>query len=187
MHQTLNAETDRLNRLVGNVLDFSRLENQQPRLEKTSIQVANLLERLRDHWNTRCKDCGKELIVENFCGQDAGLVTDVSMVQQVLGNLIDNACKYSQSAEDHRLWVRAKFEGSKVLFEVEDRGPGVPTRERRSIFRPFRRGRDADVIAGGVGLGLALARRWAGLLGGHLSLHPGLDNTGACFCLELPK
>ncbi|HMF16105.1 MAG TPA: HAMP domain-containing sensor histidine kinase [Gemmataceae bacterium] len=184
---TLNAETDRLNRLVGNVLDFSRLENQQPRLEKTSIQVADLLERLRDHWNTRCKDCGKELIVENFCGPDADLVTDVNMVQQVLGNLIDNACKYSQSAEDHRLWVRAKLEGSNVLFEVEDRGPGVPNRERRSIFRPFRRGRDADVIAGGVGLGLALARRWAGLLGGCLSLSSCQGDSGACFCLELPR
>jgi len=184
---TLNTESDRLNRLVGNVLDFSRLENQQPRLEKTSIQVTDLLERLRADWNTRSKDCGKELIIENFAGPNASLVTDVNMVQQVLANLIDNACKYSQSAEDHRLWVRARLEGQKVLFEVEDRGPGVATKERRSIFRPFRRGRDADIIAGGVGLGLALARRWAGLLGGCLSLSPGPDHTGACFRLELPR
>ncbi len=183
---TLNAETDRLNRLVGNVLDFSRLENQQPRLEKSAIQVADLLERLRADWNTRCKDCGKELMVENFAGADAGLVTDVNMVQQVLGNLIDNACKYSRAAADHRLWLRARRAGPKVLFEVEDRGPGVPTKDRRSIFRPFRRGREADVIAGGVGLGLALARRWAGLLGGSLFLSPGQDNAGACFRLELP-
>jgi signal transduction histidine kinase len=184
---TLNAETDRLNRLVGNVLDFSRLENQQPRLEETSIPIADLLERLRADWNTRAKDCTKELIVENLAGPDVSLVTDVNMVQQVLGNLIDNACKYSQAAADHRLWVRARLEGQKVLFEVEDRGPGVPTRERRSIFRPFRRGQDADVIAGGVGLGLALARRWAGLLGGSLALSHGSDHTGACFRLELPR
>jgi signal transduction histidine kinase len=184
---TLHTETDRLNRLVSNVLDFSRLENQQPRLEKTSIPVANLLERLRADWNTRSKDCSKELIVENLAGADACLVTDVNMVQQVLGNLIDNACKYSQAAEDQRLWLRARLDGNKVVFEVEDRGPGVPTRERRSIFRPFRRGRDADVIAGGVGLGLALARRWASLLGGSLSLSPGQDYAGACFRLELPN
>jgi signal transduction histidine kinase len=184
---TLNAETDRLNRLVGNVLDFSRLENQQPRLEKTSIRVGNLLERLRIDWNTRSKDCGKELIVENLAGPDAALVTDVKMVQQVLANLIDNACKYSRSAEDQRLWVRARMDGQKVLFEVEDRGPGIPTRERCSIFRPFRRGQDADVIAGGVGLGLALARRWAGLLGGRLSYQPGQNHSGACFRLELPS
>ena len=56
--------------------------------------------------------------------------------------------------------------GKGIFFEVEDGGPGVPSRERRTIFRPFRRGRRADATGGGVGLGLALARHWARLLGG---------------------
>ena len=72
-----------------------------------------------------------------------------------------------------------------MYFEVEDRGPGVPLGERRSIFRAFRRGRDADVTAGGVGLGLALAKRWARLLGGRLSLAPAPAEGGACFRMEL--
>ena len=55
-----------------------------------------------------------------------------------------------------------------------------------SIFRPFRRGHDADVKAGGVGLGLALATRWAQLLGGKLSVGEGGDGIGACFRLDLP-
>ena len=72
------------------------------------------------------------------------------------------------------------------MIEVEDRGPGVAAGERRSIFRPFRRGRGADVTAGGVGLGLALAERWARLLGGRLTLCAGPEGCGACFRLELP-
>ena len=84
------------------------------------------------------------------------------------------------------MWLRARAEGSRIVLEVEDRGPGVAKRERRSIFRPFRRGKDADVIAGGVGLGLALSQRWAALLGGRLSVQPGAGKQGACFRLELP-
>jgi signal transduction histidine kinase len=62
----------------------------------------------------------------------------------------------------------------------------VPLSERRAIFRAFRRGRDADVTAGGVGLGLALAKRWARLLGGRLSLAATPAEGGACFRLEVP-
>jgi K+-sensing histidine kinase KdpD len=68
---------------------------------------------------------------------------------------------------------------------VEDRGPGVPAGERRSIFRPFRRGACADATTGGVGLGLALARWWTELLGGRLGLCCP-DQGGACFRVELP-
>jgi signal transduction histidine kinase len=179
---TLHQETERLNRLVGHVLDFSRLENQRPRLELAPAAVAELLESVRAGWEIHCHDCGKQLIVENCLPEDATLTTDLHLVQQILGNLIDNACKYSRAAEDTRLWLRALAEGGRVVLEVEDRGPGVPAAERHSIFRPFCRGRGADVTAGGVGLGLALALRWAELLGGTLTLQEG---SGARFRLEL--
>jgi signal transduction histidine kinase len=185
--QTLHAEADRLNRLVGNVLDFSRLENQRPRLAKTTVAVPDLLEQVRSTWQARCQDAGKELAVANALDGPAVLFTDAELVQQVLANLIDNACKYSRHAADNRVWLRARRAGpARLVLEVEDRGPGVPPRERRAIFRPFRRGRGVDATAGGVGLGLALAERWAGLLGGRLTLHPGAGGAGACFRLELP-
>jgi signal transduction histidine kinase len=185
--QTLHAETDRLHRLVGNVLDFSRLENQRPRLEKTTVPVAELLEQVRSNWQGRCQSAEKELIVENQVKAEATIQTDVNIVQQILANLIDNACKYSKDAFDKRIWLRARTEGDRVVLEVEDRGPGVPVRERRSIFRPFRRGCGADVTAGGVGLGLALARQWSRLLGGRLTLGSACGATGACFRVELPS
>jgi signal transduction histidine kinase len=185
--QTLNAETDRLNRLVGNVLDFSRLENQRPRLEITKVALADLLEQVRSAWQSRCQDAGKELIIESV-PESLFVSTDVKLVPQILGNLIDNACKYSRGAADRRIFLRARSEGRDALvLEVEDRGPGVPCRDRRSIFRPFRRGREANVTAGGVGLGLALAQRWAKLLGGRLTLQSDQKSPGACFRLELPQ
>jgi signal transduction histidine kinase len=185
--QTLHSETDRLNRLVSNVLDFSRLERQRPRLEKATIALPALLNQVHTDWQGRCQNGDKELLVENEAGPECSLQTDVNMVQQILGNLIDNACKYSKDAEDKRIWLRARTDGAKrLILEVEDHGPGVPLSERGSIFRPFRRGQNADVIAGGVGLGLALAQRWAKLLGGKLVLGTGCKGGGACFRLELP-
>jgi signal transduction histidine kinase len=184
---TLHGETERLTRLVGNVLDFSRLENQRPRLALARVPVEELLAQLTATWEVRCQEAGKELTVDNRAGPEAAVQTDAQLVQQILGNLIDNACKYSRGAEDRHLWVRATRAGGRLVLEVEDRGPGIPKRERRAIFRAFTRGRAADVTAGGVGLGLALAERWARLLGGRLTLCNSPQGPGACFRLEMPE
>lgn len=184
--QTLHAEADRLNRLIGNVLDFSRLENQRPRLNMTRLPLGQLLRQVQDTWHGRCRDAGKELVIANSLEAETELHTDADLVQQILGNLIDNACKYSQDAADPHIWLRAYRQGDRLVLEVEDRGPGIPPAERRAIFRAFRRGDKADVTAGGVGLGLALAQRWAELMGGCLTLRPGPEHAGACFRVELP-
>jgi signal transduction histidine kinase len=184
--QTLDAEANRLSRLVGNVLDFSRLEKQRPRLKHASASAAELVDQVRAVWQGRCQDADKELIVENQLPGSAALWTDAELLQQVVGNLLDNACKYSRGAADRRVWLRLRGEGRQVVIELEDRGPGVPPGDRRSVFRPFRRGRTADKTGGGVGLGLALARRWARLLGGELTLAPTPAQGGACFRLTLP-
>src|SRR5262249_22318138 len=183
--RTLHEETERLNRLVGNVLDFARLENgaRQPRPTLAPVSVAELLGAARETWQGRCASAGKELVVEPAL--EVSVDTDAGLLQQVLGNLIDNACKYSPAAANPCIWLRARAEPGRVVFQVEDRGPGVPAGECRSILRAFRRGRCADVTAGGVGLGLALARRWAHLLGGRLGLRCPAEG-GACFRVEIP-
>src|SRR6516225_10395556 len=65
---TLHAEADRLHRLIANVLDFSRLEDQRPRLAKSTVRLGNLLDQLGATWQSRCKDAGKELVIENMAG-----------------------------------------------------------------------------------------------------------------------
>jgi signal transduction histidine kinase len=181
---TLHGESDRLHRLVSNVLDFARLERQRPKLALRDFEPNDLISQVHDNWSNRCKAAGKQLVTDCPSGLRP-LHTDAEIVQQILGNLIDNACKYSREASDERIWLRASQNGAVTVFEVEDRGPGVPAREQRGIFQAFRRGRSADVIAGGVGLGLALARRWARLLGGTVELTAGRDGAGACFQLRL--
>jgi signal transduction histidine kinase len=183
---TLNAEADRLHRLIGNVLDFARLEKSRPNVEKRPADVGLLLDQLNRNWSERCAAAGKELVVDNKLPEGVTVTTDSGLVEQIVSNLIDNAQKYSRDAGDPRIVLRAMKVDDRLAIEVEDRGPGVTKRERCSIFRPFRRGHDADVKAGGVGLGLALATRWAHYLGGKLSVGAGGEGIGACFRLELP-
>jgi len=186
--QTLNCESERLHRLVDNVLNYARLENRSIRPEKATVHVSDLLQRIRETWQDRCTTGGRELVVVSTLPAERTIVTDANLVQQIVGNLIDNARKYSKNAEDRRIWLWARPEGvTGLVLEVEDRGPGIPAGERSRIFRPFRRGDDADTTAGGAGLGLALARQWSTALGGKLTYRPADGGTGACFRLELAR
>ena len=185
--KTLTIESDRLHRLIDNVLDFAKLEKRRKNGVVKPVKVGDLLGQLRQTWTDRVAQDGKELVVLSTLPPEQEVVTDAGMVQQIVGNLIDNARKYAREAADHRIWVWAKpGSGKGIVIEVEDRGPGVPAGERRTIFKPFRRGEQADSKAGGAGLGLALAKSWAEVLGGHLTYRPADDGTGSCFRLELP-
>ncbi len=183
---TLNTESDRLHRLIDNVLDYARLEKRRKASSQESIRVTALLEQIKQTWAERCGADAKELVVISTLPPDEKVSTDPHLVQQIVGNLIDNARKYTRDAADKRIWLWAKPGGrNRIVFEVEDRGEGVPVNERRTVFQPFRRGDAADTKAGGAGLGLALAKQWAELLGGHLTYRPADGGTGACFKLEL--
>ena len=184
---TLATESDRLHRLVENVLDFARLEKRAVQAHVKTVPVAELLDEVRATWADRLAADGKELVIVSTVPEGQSVTTDPRVAAQVVGNLVDNARKYSKDAADGRVWVWAKPGGrGRVAFEVEDRGPGVPARDRRGLFRPFCRGTAMDTPAGGAGLGLALAKQWAGVLGGKLTYRPADGGVGACFRLELP-
>ena len=184
---TLNVESDRLHRLIDNVLDYARLERRRKGRDLHAVKAADIIEQVRRTWSDRVAPDGKELVVISTLPPELDVTTDPALVQQIVGNLIDNARKYTREATDTRIWLWAKTEGAnRVVFEVEDRGPGVPPREQKLIFRAFRRGETADTIAGGAGLGLALCKDWAEVLGGKLTYRGAEGGIGSCFRLELP-
>lgn len=183
---TLATESDRLHRLIDNVLDFARLEKRRKNGDVKPVRVSELVDQLRQTWSDRLTQDGRELVAVCTLSPEREVATDAAMVQQIVGNLIENARKYARDAADTRIWLWAKpGTGTSVVFEVEDRGPGVPAAERRTIFKPFRRGTGTEAT-GGAGLGLALAKSWASVLGGRLTYRPADGGTGACFRLELP-
>ena len=128
-----------------------------------------------------------ELIIEN--GEDVtGTVVraDTAAVEQILFNLVDNACKYASAAEDKRIHLRTERTTDALLLRVCDHGSGISDEDARKLFRPFTKSaRDAANSAPGVGLGLALSRRLARHMNGNLTLDGSIPD-GACFVLSLP-
>ncbi|HSO53453.1 MAG TPA: ATP-binding protein, partial [Actinomycetes bacterium] len=101
-------------------------------------------------------------------------------VLQILGNLVDNACKYAP--EDSLVWLVGERDGAEAVLAVEDEGGGVPPEERERIFERFTRLEPGR----GLGLGLYIARQLARAQGGDLVASDARTTTGARFELRLP-
>jgi len=184
--QTLRTEAERLGHLVENVLAYARLERGRGRKRLEGVSLADLRERVRDRLTQRAEQANMQAVIEDGDAWDRVRVwADQSAVEQILFNLVDNACKYAVSAEDRRIHIRAGCEGRRATLSVCDHGPGIEAREARRLFRPFSKSSsEAANSAPGVGLGLALCRSLARDMGGKLRLESNIPE-GACFVLSL--
>ena len=183
---TLRTESGRLSHLVENVLAYARLERSRGRGQIETLPLGDVLDRVTGRLAERAARAEMTLEVEaDDDALAASVRVDTSVVEQILLNLVDNACKYAASASDRRIHLRAaRLDGSAALL-VGDHGPGISAKRRR-LFRPFSKSaRDAAHSAPGVGLGLALSRRLARDQGGELRLVRPTPE-GAWFALELP-
>ena len=187
--ETLDRESLRLTSLVEEVLEYARLENHKVKLNPTSTNAASCLSKISETLEKRCADHAIEPRTENAISNGTTLCTDVDLVNRIATVLVNNACRHARGIENATVLVRLGEEDAKIHLDVIDSGPGIDRADLRSIFKPFRRGHGADKAAqGGIGLGLALARSWAKLLGGRLELaarhHAELG--GAHFRLTIP-
>jgi signal transduction histidine kinase len=186
--QTLHAEALRLSHLVENVLAYARLERGRHDRQRERISVGAILDRTADRLRQRAAQAGLELILPQSDEDRAPMVfTDVSAVEQILFNLIDNAAKYAAAAPARRVELSVEAAGRMTILRVRDYGPGIHGAGQRDLFKPFRKSAErAAASAPGVGLGLALSRRLARALGGDLRLDSRVTD-GAAFELTLPR
>ena len=185
---TMRREAERLNHLVENVLSYSKVERGSARAERQLIALHDLCERMRPRLEERTRKDGAELKVSASGGAGSLEVdTDLTAVEQIVFNLVDNACKYGlPDGGKGQVGLRAANGGNRVRIEVYDEGTGVDPADLKKLFRPFHKSaREAAHSKPGVGLGLALCRRLARELGGDLKLERR-EPAGACFVLELP-
>ncbi len=184
--ETLRGESDRLARVVESVLLYSRLEEGRGGAHRQHVGATALIESVVAPLEQRARDGGMDLVVDVDVPEAAALDVDVQAVEQILLNLVDNACKYAGACDDRRIEIRARTTGTSLVVACSDHGPGVPQAECEAVFLPFRRAaRDVAGPTPGVGLGLSVARGLARALGGELRL---MDPSapGATFELCLP-
>jgi two-component system sensor histidine kinase KdpD len=157
--ETVEDSTDRLDALIANLLDMSRIHTGalQPYLHPTGLdEVAP--------WALRNVPGGTRVRLD--VPDDLPLVqTDSGLLERALANLLTNALRYSP--DDKPPELAASADGNRVLVAVIDHGPGVPADQRERMFEPFQRLGDHDMTTG-VGLGLAVARGFIESVGGEI-------------------
>lgn len=186
-HATLRREADRLSHLVENVLAYAGLERGRHAARTGPVPVADLLARTVTRAAERAEGAGFAWRVDVAPdAETAVVITDPAAVEQVLFNLVDNACKYARGGTPAEIELAVGRRGRHLALAIRDHGPGIAPREAARLFEPFRKSaRDAAEGVAGVGLGLALSRRLARQMGGDLVSDPPPDG-GARLVVTLP-
>ncbi|MHA6723084.1 sensor histidine kinase [Sphingomonas sp. RS2018] len=175
----------RLDRLITDISDASRLDAELSRAKFEQIDVGQLLTHLFDQRQARGIERG---VVLEFDRDLAPLVVtgEGSRLERVFENLVDNALSFSP--ENGRITIEARDEEDMVVVSVADEGPGVPEAQRETIFHRFHSVRpESEAFGRHSGLGLAIARTIVEGHGGQIMIETHEDRaTGACFVVRLP-
>ena len=175
--KTILEETERLNRLIRNLLDMTRLDSGTVRVKKEWLPLEEVVGSALNRLDARL--AGRDVHVE--LPPDLPLVPcDAVLIEQALINLLENAAKYSEGPIE----INATLGPKEVVVEVADRGPGIPAGEQGRVFEKFYRAiREGG--PSGVGLGLAICRAIVAAHGGRIWAQNRHDG-GASFRFALP-
>ena len=177
--EAIEHEADRLNRLVGNLLDMSRIEGGALKPEKEWYPVDELIHDVLGHMQPVLQD---RTLVTDLPADLPPVELDYLQMDQVLTNLIENAVRYTLPASP--IEVRARLEGEQMVISVADRGPGVPPVDLERIFDKFYRVLGTQRTTGS-GLGLAVCKGLVEAHGGHICAE-NREGGGAVFRFTLP-
>ena len=177
--RTIDQQSDRLTRLIGQLLDVSRLDQDKPAAARTPTDLTELTERLVDAF--RVRSTRHTLVVST----NGTVVADVDpiAIEQVLSNLLDNAIKYSPSGGQIDVEIRDAGDEYAQLM-VRDRGIGIPPEKREAIFQRFFQAH-ASEHRSGLGLGLYISSQIVALHGGEITAEFPPDG-GTRFVVRLP-
>jgi signal transduction histidine kinase len=176
----IHGESERLSRLIDNVLTLARLTRSSLKLERKRVAVAELLDLVCSKVATQVERAGFELSLRNVAPADAALDVDADSFVQIFINLVDNALKFAAVSPVKRVELACRRESDgRVLFTVRDFGPGVPKEQMKRIFELFYRAENEltrETV--GTGIGLALVRQLATAMGGRVDVRncePGAE------------
>lgn len=172
-----------LNQLLGEILEWSSLQNEPAQLELQAVDVCNLMRECAELVSLEVQQRGLHLQLQ-LPDEPLQVLAEPRRLRQVLLNLLSNAMKYN--VPDGHISLRTETSPGHVRLLVEDTGLGIEPAQQAQVFEPFQRlGRENSMIQG-TGIGLSLCLEFARLMNGQLGLHsePGV---GSRFWIELPR
>ena len=180
-YKLMLLQSQRLERLIEDLLEVTRLEAGAGLVDATAIDAVDLVRQVVDRFTSEDPDRTVHVVAPDHAVYCRG---DWMRVDQVLGNLLSNALRYAPPHEP--VEVRLVPQGREVVFEVRDWGPGIPIDEQSRIFERFHRvGHYMTREPGGAGLGLYLAKRLVEAMGGRIWVSSRLGH-GSVFSFALP-
>lgn len=185
--ETIRTNSDRLGRLVNDLLDLSRLESGDEELHLQPVAPLPVLEAGRDYLAARCVQDAKGLRVELEVPAALPEVrADPLRLQQILRGLLDNSFNFTPPGGT--VWIRAQPDVDRLRIEVADTGTGIPAAEQPRVFERFFRGEQAlNLGVPGTGLGLSIVAHLVELHGGTIELESaGVAGQGTRFSFVLP-
>lgn len=182
--ERIQASSQQLKWLIGDVLDLATSQAGQLRLAKTRVQLGAVLRVVAAIGEEMVRAKGLQWRVE-LPDELPAVWGDRARLQQIILNLLTNACKFTPSGE---VRLTVKIIGSEVRIAVSDTGVGIPAAERVAIFEEFRKSkRTAGRGYGGLGLGLAITQRLVNMHRGHIWVESsGEPGQGSTFIFTLP-
>jgi two-component system phosphate regulon sensor histidine kinase PhoR len=179
--ETIDRQADRLRNLIEDLLTVSRVEADRDSPDLTSLSVEVMARQIADDV---AGGTHSDSIRVEFPADFPQVLTDESMVHQIISNLVDNAVKYSPPAS--RILIGGRVAGKSVVIFVADHGDGIPEDLHDRIFdRFYQVDQSSTRSVGGTGLGLYICRKLAAAIGGRLWLErSGPD--GSVFSLQIP-
>jgi signal transduction histidine kinase/ligand-binding sensor domain-containing protein len=169
--------------LINDVLSLSKIESGQVGLNVVAFDLRRLLRGLHEMFLLRAREKELELTFEAGSELPRLVEGDEGKLRQVLINLLGNAVKFTGTGG--QIALRASWTDGRARFEVADDGPGIRPEDQEAIFGPFVQAVGAAVPEGGAGLGLAISRSFARLMGGDIGVESA-PGRGATFRLEVP-
>jgi two-component system, OmpR family, phosphate regulon sensor histidine kinase PhoR len=182
-YRIIHSESDRMGRLISNLLDFARLEREQHSLHFEKTNIAQLVNKELDAYRYQIQKEGFELFTQ-IEGDIPDTMADPNAISMAFFNLLDNAVKYS--GERKQVHVSVGCSDGTVDLAVRDEGLGIPESERQKIFEKFFRGSSASIKKiRGSGIGLSITKQVAEMHGGEIRVESELGR-GSTFILKIP-
>jgi|HubBroStandDraft_6_1064221.scaffolds.fasta_scaffold60329_1 signal transduction histidine kinase/DNA-binding response OmpR family regulator len=177
---------DHLLDMINDVLEMSKIEAGHRELHRSPVDLQPLIGDLERMFRLRAGEKGLAFAIGRAPDVPRCIVSDEGKLRQVLVNLLGNAVKFTErGGVSARLSVGRRDGGDRLLVEIEDSGPGITADEMRGLFQPFAQARAGVEAQGGTGLGLALSRELARLMGGDVTVESRVGE-GSVFRFEMP-